>query len=165
MFSEQDNLSWRADEPFAIFSFPPWMLIIGEFLYRATNSNSSASIRGAHKLVLVSAHRDGDRPGLEESVLKVIYEVHRVFDANTQANEVLRQATFRTQSWVNGCVAICVDVRHDHSRRMCTYDMTQGMLIRELTQPKETEIPQRRVAPTMRSERALSPVEKESTAP
>jgi hypothetical protein len=46
-----------------------------------------------------------------------------------------------------------------------TYDMTHGMLIRELTQPKETEMPQRRVAPTMRSESALSPVAKESTAP
>lgn len=46
-----------------------------------------------------------------------------------------------------------------------TYDMMHGMLIKELTQPKETEIPQRRVAPTMRSESALSPVVKESTAP
>jgi hypothetical protein len=107
MFSEQDNFSWRADEPFAILSFPRGMLIIGEFLYCATNSDSSASIGGAHKLVLVSARGDSDSPGLEESVLKVIDEVHRVFDTNTQADEVLRQATFRTQSWVNGCVAVC----------------------------------------------------------
>jgi hypothetical protein len=166
MFSKQNNLSWRADEPFAILSFPRRMLIIGEFLDCAANSDSSAGIRGAHKLVLVSARGDGDSPGLEESMLKVIDEVHRIFNTNTQANKVLRQATFRTQSWVNGCVAICMDVRDTITVDRCvTYDMTQGMLIRELTQPKETEIPQRRVAPTMRSERALSPVVKESTAP
>ena len=115
---------------------------------------------------LVSAFERGNRDLFEKGMLKVIDEVHRVFDTNTQANEVLRQATFRTQSRVDRCMASCVDVRETMKVERCgTYDMTQGMLIRELTQPKETEIPQRRVAPTMRSESALSPVVKESTAP
>ena len=46
-----------------------------------------------------------------------------------------------------------------------TYDITQGMLISELTAPNETLIPQRRVAPTIRSLIVLSPVVKLRTAP
>lgn len=111
MLSEQDNFSWRADEPFAILCFPRRMLIVGEFLYCAANSDSSARERSAHKLVLISSGRDSDSPGLEERMLKIIDEVYRVFDTNTQANEVLRQATFRTQSWINGRMAICIDIR------------------------------------------------------
>jgi hypothetical protein len=142
------------------------MLIIGKFLNCAANSDSPAGKSGANKLVLISACRDSDCPSLEEGMLKVIDKVHRVFDTNTQANEVLGQATFRTQSRIDRCMASCVDVRETMKVERCsTYDMTQGMLIRELTQPKETEIPQRRVAPTKRSESALSPVVKESTAP
>lgn len=45
------------------------------------------------------------------------------------------------------------------------HDMTQGMLMSEFTAPKLTEIPQRRVAPTMRSLSVLSPVVKLRTAP
>lgn len=37
--------------------------------------------------------------------------------------------------------------------------------MRELTQPKETEMDQSRVSSTMRSERLVEPVSKERTAP
>ena len=43
--------------------------------------------------------------------------------------------------------------------------MTQGMLIKLLTQPKLTLMPQRRVAATIRSLNSLSPVSKDNTAP
>ena len=46
-----------------------------------------------------------------------------------------------------------------------TYDMTQGMLMSELTAPKLTLIPHKRVAPTIRSLSSLLPVVKLSTAP
>ena len=45
------------------------------------------------------------------------------------------------------------------------YDMAQGMLMSELTAPKLTLIPHKRVAPTIRSLSSLLPVVKLSTAP
>ena len=111
MLSEQDDLSWCANEPYTVLSFPRRMLIISKFLHCAANSDSSAGESGANKLVLISACRDSDCPGLEEGMFKVIDEVHRVFDANTQANEVLGQATFRTQSRINRSMAVWGDIR------------------------------------------------------
>ena len=46
-----------------------------------------------------------------------------------------------------------------------TYDIAQGMLMSELTAPKLTLIPHKRVAPTIRSLSSLLPVVKLSTAP
>lgn len=46
-----------------------------------------------------------------------------------------------------------------------THDITQGILIKLFTQPKLTLMPQRRVAPTIRSLSSLSPVSNDKTAP
>jgi hypothetical protein len=46
--------------------------------------------------MLISAGRNCDGSGFEKGMLKVIDQVYRIFDSNTQANEVLRQPTFRT---------------------------------------------------------------------
>jgi hypothetical protein len=56
--------------------------------------------------MLISTGRNGDGTGLQKGMLKVVDEVHRVFDTNTQTNEVLGQPTFRTHSGIDGCVAV-----------------------------------------------------------
>lgn len=109
VLSEQDNLSWCADKPFAILLFPRWTFVISQFLHCTANSGSSARNGRAHKLMLISAGGNCDSSGLEKGMLKVIDEVHRVFDTNTQANKVLGQPTFRTYGGVNRCVAIYTD--------------------------------------------------------
>jgi len=87
---EQNNLARSAHEPFAIFSLPPWVLVVGEFLYCAANSDSSVRDSSAHEMVLISARRNGNSACLKEGMLKVVDEVRRVLDPNTQANEILR---------------------------------------------------------------------------
>jgi hypothetical protein len=90
VFPEQNNLARGAHEPFAIFSLPRWVLIVGEFLYRATNSDSSMRDSSAHEMVLVSACRNGNSACLKEGMLKVVDEVRRILNSNTQANEIFR---------------------------------------------------------------------------
>jgi hypothetical protein len=109
VLSEQDNLSWCTDKPFAVLLFPRWTFVVSQFLHCTANSGSSARNRCAHKLMLISAGRNSDSAGLKKGMLKVIDKVHRVFDTNTQANKVLGQPTFRTHGSVNRCVPICTD--------------------------------------------------------
>ena len=90
VFPEQNNFSRGAHEPFAIFSLPRWVLIIGEFLYRAADSDSSKGDSSAHEMVLVGTCRNGNSARLKEGMLKVVDEISRVLNPNTQANEILR---------------------------------------------------------------------------
>jgi len=110
VLSEQDNLSWSTDEPLTILSFPCWVLVVSQFLDCTANSDPSTGDSGAHKLMLISASRNGDSSSFEEGVLKVIDEIHWVFDTNAQANEIFRQATFCAHGRVNGCMAVWVDL-------------------------------------------------------
>ena len=90
VFPEQNDLARGAHEPFAIFSLPPCVFIISEFLHRAANSDSSMRDSSTNKMVLVSACRNGYSACLEQGMLKVVNEVRRVLNPNTQANEILR---------------------------------------------------------------------------
>lgn len=90
MFPEQNDLARGADKPFTIFSPPHWLRIISEFLHRAANGSSSMTDSSTDKIVMVGACRNGDSTCLKEGMLKVLDEVRRVLDPNTQANEILR---------------------------------------------------------------------------
>ena len=110
VLSEQDNLSWCADKPFAILLFPRWRFVVSQFLHCTANTGSSARDSRPHKLMLISASRNGDSSSFEEGVLKVIDEIHRIFNTNAQANEILRQATFCAHGRVNGCMTVWVNL-------------------------------------------------------
>ena len=90
VFPEQNNLARGAHEPFAIFSLPRWVLIVGEFLDRATNSDSSMRDSSAHEMLLVSACRNADSTCLKEGMFKIVEEVRRILNPKTQANDILR---------------------------------------------------------------------------
>jgi hypothetical protein len=90
VFPEQNNLARSADEPFAIFSRPRWVPIVSEFLHRAANGDPSMGDSTTDEMVLVSAYRNGDSARLKQGMLKVVDEVRRVLNSNTQSNEILR---------------------------------------------------------------------------
>lgn len=93
VFPEQNDFARGADEPFTIFSLPHlphWLRIVSEFLHRTANGASSMTDSSTDKIVMVRACRNGDSTCLKEGMLKVIDEVRRVLDPNTQANEILR---------------------------------------------------------------------------
>lgn len=90
VFPEKNDLARGADEPFAIFSLPHWVRIVSEFLHRAADGDSSMTDSSADEMVLVGACRNGNSACLKQGVLKVVDEVRRILDPNTQANEILR---------------------------------------------------------------------------
>lgn len=162
VLAEQDNFARRADEPLAL------ALVVRELL----DGPADGRVLTVHErtdvmdLVRVGGGRNG--APLEERALEVVKQVRRVLDTNTQADKVFRQAALGTRRGIDRSMSTnsaTMKIGRTSRKRRDTYDMTQGMLMSELTAPKLTLMPQSRVAPTMRSLRVLSPVVKLSTAP
>ena len=160
MFSEQDDFSRSTDKPFPIFPGPLSMderFSKRELLHRPVHGARDANeVVGGH----------GYSAGRQESMTEIIQKVSGIFDTDAQTDEIFWETASGPSSWVNGSVATRTSRQRDIMVSLdITYDITQGILIKLLTAPKLTLIPQRRVAPTIRSLSSLSPVSNDKTAP
>lgn len=97
-------------------------------------------------------------------MLEIVHQVTRVFDTDTESDQVLGQTSSGSDCGRDGGVTALL-ARSQHVNYTITYDMRQGILIKLLTAPNDTLMPQSRVPPTIRSLSALSSVTKLKTAP
>jgi hypothetical protein len=108
---------------------------------------------------------DSDSTCFKESTLEVVKEVRRVLNANTETDKIFREAAGGASGCIDRSMAEKGEILPHESEGYFAHDIAQGILIKLLTHPKLTLIPHNRVAPTIASLIALSPVVKLNTAP
>ena len=100
MLAKQNHFARCTDEPLAVFPRPLPIrrrLSERELLHRFVDSvGNTYEVVGGHS----------DSTGFEKGVTEIIQEVSRVFDANTQTDEVFRKSTSSPSRWVDGSVTI-----------------------------------------------------------
>ena len=85
MFTKEDDFAWSADKPFAVVQgtsstcLPKRKLLDGP----------ADGVRNADIVV----GGEGDRSGFNESMAKIVQEIRRILDADTQTDQVLRKAS------------------------------------------------------------------------
>ena len=102
MFTKQDHFTRRTDEPLSVFlSSQLWARIEGQLLHSTADIVDLASEDVS--FLLIGGKSDG--ACFEESTLKVVEEVGRVFYADAETDEIFWEATSSTSGWINGSVS------------------------------------------------------------
>lgn len=164
MLPKENNLSRCANQPFFIIFLrllPTHRILIeGKLLHGPADSLRKVGSD------IAMIRREANSASFKQCAFEIVEKIRRVLNAYAETDEILGETTLGTGSWVDGCVALQLSELTRRSEKIeGTYDITQGILIKEFTHPKLTLIPQSLVAPTILSLRALSPVVKLNTAP
>lgn len=174
MFTEQDDFTrsrgdQRLDRTFERdrFQFGGDGCQIGALAPRSCTRNDPLDT-----VPVLTVVDDLDGARFEEGGFEIVDEVIDVLDADTEADQILREIPSGADGRIDGGMAgegeegsVSIGETKTDLGSERTYDMRQGILIKLLTQPKLTLIPQSRVAPTIRSLKLGSSVMKLNTAP
>lgn len=126
MLTKQDHFTWRTHEPLSLVLKAFLRLIESKFLDCPTDRVTLTLQGGSYVVVTVDALLESYCTRIKQSMLEVIKEVYRIFDAYTETYKVFRKASSCTRGRINGrmsCRANIVrrrsnsyeeeDLRHD----------------------------------------------------